>query len=194
MHEYGTVSLEMGAPEPRFELNINNQSEHQKRKLSPQATTDRKSQFDEAVKLSQDGKSKFDSLLEAQQSAAASGDAKSQFDAAVQSQTAGNATDQSHKDAVGHTSVSASVVGQILNQSTPAHHQQAATKIQVSARKLCNKKETLFIHSIQLCIVSKNSPCWTVKNSSFKWSASHVTCLRKQQPCHRCGVCVRVCA
>lgn len=132
IHEYGTVSLATKDVEPNFDV---------KEKVQPTETkpvNEAKSkfantlaQFEQTLKAPADTKSKFDSNL---QSESMKNDAKSKFDSAFESQLkSSNIPNASHGEGslMPQTSVTASVVGQILQQPTKRHH-SAATKIQVS--------------------------------------------------------------
>lgn len=145
IHEYATVSLDSKDVEPNF--NINEEVQPTKTKPvneakskfentlahhSSRMSTDPKAQFEQTLKASADTKSKFDSCL---QSESMKNDAKSKFDSAFENQLkSSNIPNASHGEVslMPETSVTASVVGQILQQPTKRHH-SAATKIQVGA-------------------------------------------------------------
>ncbi len=143
IHECGTISLEEKTPTPRFEIKLevisaaklNVSSKEEVPKKSPRVWyRDPASQCEQAVRISNEGKSKFDAVL---QSHSLTNDAKSKFDTAIDNRAPpdndkpANSVSKAHFE-IGDTAVSASVVGQILHQSTPAHH-RAATRIQVTA-------------------------------------------------------------
>ena len=145
IHEYGTVSLDIKVSEPHFEINTEmlatetesvndprSEFEDEVAYNSPSTSKiDPKSQFDQALKSSKDAKSNYDRMLRSQ---TMTDEAKSKFDSVVESQSkSSNKSSALSQGGSGmpQTSVTATVVGQILQQATK-QHQTAATKIQVS--------------------------------------------------------------
>ena len=126
LHEYGTVSLDSKVLEPKFNVKeevkpvetkpifeARSKFENALACSSPRVSADPRAQFEQCLKTSTDMKSKFDSSLQSQ---SMKNDAKSKFETQLKSGNKSNVT--------------ASTVGQILQQPAKRHH-SAAIKIQV---------------------------------------------------------------